>query len=80
MSCGNSVAATVREAYWRPFRLSTTSKPQAWFSLKTQSPLTLEWRLSVKVSHIGRFERTITLATPVDLMDSRRCRSAVEPP
>jgi hypothetical protein len=61
-SCGNSVAATVHGAYWCPFRLSMTSKPQAWFSLKTQSPSTLGWRLSVKVSHISRFERTVTLA------------------
>jgi hypothetical protein len=62
MSCGNSVAATVHEAYWRPLHLSMTSKPQVRFSLKTQSPSTLEWRLSVKVSHVCRFERTVTLA------------------
>ena len=61
-SCENSVAATVPEAYWRPFHLSIMSKPQMWFSLETQSPSRLEWRLGVKVSHICRFERTVWLA------------------
>jgi hypothetical protein len=62
MSGENSIAATVHHANWRPLQLSMTSKPQMGLSLKTQSPSTLEWRLSVKVSHVYRFERTVTLA------------------
>jgi hypothetical protein len=39
------------------------------FSIKTQSPSTLEWRLGVEVRRTCRFEITARLGTPADLMD-----------
>jgi hypothetical protein len=49
-------------------------------SRETQSPSTLQWRLRSEVKHTCRFEMTVTLGTPLGLMDSRRYRGAHQPP
>ena len=79
-SCGNSVAATVHGAYWCPFRLSMTSKPQAWFRLKPsryqRSNGDCALRLAISVASKERSP----WRTPIGLVDGRRYRNPVEPP
>jgi hypothetical protein len=64
----------IHEAYWCALNLSISSKPQVGLSRETQSPSPLRWRLRGQVSHIRHFEITVKSATPIGLMDSRRCR------
>jgi hypothetical protein len=45
-------------------------------TLKTQSPLTLRWRLGVEVRHTCRFGTIISLGSPSGPMDSRRYRDS----
>jgi hypothetical protein len=56
------------------FKSTMVSKPPVYLALKTQSPLTLRWRLLVEVSHTCRFETTVKPHAPLGLMDSRRYR------
>jgi hypothetical protein len=43
-------------------------------NLKTQSPLTLGWRLRVEIWYTCSFVTMMDLSTPADIVDSRRYR------